>query len=85
MPNKGVIAIPKDKKLHLLAGLALSLLAGLFVYPTWGLATAVVVGALKEIIWDWWLKRGTPEWWDFWATCLGGTAGFAILTMWKGW
>ena len=42
--------MPKDKKLHLLAGLALAIIAGLLFYPLVGLATAAVVGALKEII-----------------------------------
>ena len=74
-----------DKQKHLLAGLALSLLAGLLFCPRIGLATAAVVGALKEIVWDWLLKRGTPEWWDWWCTVLGGAAGFAILAIWKGW
>lgn len=76
-----MIAIPKDKKLHLLAGLALSILAGLFVYPMFGLLTAAVVGALKEIVWDWLLKKGTPEWWDFVATVAGGVIGWALLKM----
>ena len=71
--------MPKDKKLHLLAGLALSLLAGLLFCPIVGLATAVVVGALKEIIWDWLLKKGTPEFLDFVATVLGGALGAVIL------
>ena len=71
--------MPKDKKLHLLAGLALSILAGLFVYPLIGLATAAVVGALKEIIWDWLLKKGTPELLDFVATVAGGVLGAVIL------
>ncbi len=74
-----MIAIPKDKQKHLLAGLALSLAMGLFVYPTWGLITAAVVGALKEIIWDWLLKKGTPEFLDFVATVLGGVLGAVIL------
>jgi hypothetical protein len=74
-----VIAIPKDKQKHLLAGLALSILAGLFVYPLIGLATAAVVGALKEIIWDWLLKKGTPELLDFVATVAGGVLGAVIL------
>ena len=71
--------MPKDKKLHILAGLALSILAGLFIYPLIGLATAAVVGALKEIIWDWLLKKGTPELLDFVATVLGGALGAVIL------
>ena len=71
--------IAKDKKLHLLAGLALSILAGLFVYPMFGLLIAAAVGALKEIIWDWLLKKGTPELLDFVATVLGGVLGAVIL------
>jgi len=71
--------MPKDKKLHLLAGLALSILAGLSFCPLIGLATVAVVGALKEIIWDWLLKKGTPELLDFVATVAGGVLGAVIL------
>ena len=71
--------MPRDKSLHLLAGLALSLLAGLLFCPIVGLATAAVVGALKEIIWDWLLKKGTPEFLDFVATVAGGALGVVIL------
>ena len=71
--------MPKDKKLHILAGLALSLVAGLLICPLIGLAAAAVVGALKEIIWDWLLKKGTPELLDFVATVLGGVLGAVIL------
>ena len=71
--------VPKDKAMHFCAGLALSILAGLFAYPMFGLLIAAAVGALKEIIWDWWWKRGTPERWDSWATVLGGTLGAVIL------
>lgn len=71
--------MPQDKKKHIYAGLALSLLAGLSFCPLIGLATAAVVGALKEIMWDWLLKRGTPEWLDFWATVGGGAVGFLLL------
>ena len=73
--------MPKDKKLHLLAGLALSLLAGLLFCPIVGLATAAVIGALKEIIWDWLLKKGTPEFLDFVATVAGGVVGYALLRL----
>jgi len=69
----------KDKKLHLLAGLALSLLAGLFVCPSFGLAVAVVAGLGKDVVWDRWLKRGTFEWLDIWATVTGGALGAVIL------
>jgi len=71
--------LQKDKLKHAIAGVALSIVAGLFVYPLIGLATAAVVGALKEIIWDWLLKKGTPELLDFVATVAGGVLGAVIL------
>ena len=74
--------MPKDKQKHIFAGLALSLLMGLLFCPLIGLATAAVVGALKEIIWDWLLKKGTPEFLDFVATVAGGLIGLAILKLW---
>ncbi len=77
-----MIAISKDKQKHLLAGLALSILAGLLFCPIVGLATAAVVGALKEIVWVWLLKKGTPELLDFVATVAGGLIGLAILKLW---
>ncbi len=88
----------KDKRLHFIAGMALSLVAGLFVWPLlpplpwwlrwlvmWsrpglGLWAAAMGGAVKELIWDWWWQRGTPEWWDFWATCIGGIVGAVLIT-----
>lgn len=74
--------MPKDKKLHLLAGLALSILAGFLLCPKWGLVVASVIGAGKELVWDKWLEKGTPEWMDFWATVAGGLIGLAILKLW---
>ena len=71
--------MPKDKSLHLLAGLTLAIITWLLFYPLIGLATAAVVGALKEIIRDWLLKRGTPEFLDFAATVAGGVLGAVIL------
>jgi hypothetical protein len=71
--------LQKDKLKHAIAGVALSILAGLFAYPMFGLLIAAAVGALKEIIWDWLLKKGTPELLDFVATVAGGVLGAVIL------
>jgi uncharacterized membrane protein len=91
--------LQKDKLKHAIAGVALSIVAGLFLclvaglIPwTWlqvviagvgaagfGFLVAAVVGAAKEIIWDWLLKKGTPELLDFVATVLGGALGAVIL------
>jgi hypothetical protein len=71
--------MPQDKKKHIYAGLALSILVGLLFCPLAGLVTAAVVGALKEIVWDWLLKKGTPELLDFVATVAGGVIGYTLL------
>lgn len=75
--------MPKDKKLHIYAGLALSLVAGLLFTPLWGLIIASVIGALKEIVWDWLLKKGTPECMDFVATVAGGLTGSGLIFLLK--
>ena len=46
-----------------------------FVLPIVGLATAAVVGALKEIIWDWLLKKGKLEFLNFVVTVAGRVLG----------
>ena len=73
--------VPKDKAMHFCAGLTLSIVAGLTLYPIAGLATAAVIGALKEIVWDWLLKKGTPELLDFVATVAGGVIGYTLLKL----
>ena len=69
----------QDKLKHLLAGIGISLVFGVQFSPLIGLITAAIIGALKEIIWDWLLKKGTPELLDFVATVAGGALGAVIL------
>ena len=69
----------QDKLKHLLAGIGISLVFGVQFLPLIGLITAAIVGALKEIIWDWLLKKGTPELLDFVATVAGGALGAVML------
>ena len=61
--------IPKDKLLHFFYGTLISFVSiGLFGIH--GLWITVVVAAAKEIVYDWYLGKGTPEFSDFVATCL---------------
>jgi hypothetical protein len=46
-----------------------------------GFLVAAVVGAAKEIVWDWLLKKGTPEFLDFVATVAGGVIGYTLLKL----
>jgi len=73
--------IKQDKLKHLLAGIGISLVFGVRFTPFIGLIAAAIVGALKEIVWDWLLKRGTPEFLDFLATALGGVIGYMVVKL----
>ena len=76
-----MVKIGRDKIKHFFAGLAIAIVAGLSFCPLIGLATAAVIGALKEIVWDWLLKKGTPEFLDFVATVAGGVIGYTLLKL----
>ena len=71
----------QDKLKHLLAGIGISLVFGVQFSPLIGLIAAAIVGALKEIIWDWLLKKGTPEFMDFLATALGGVIAYMAIKL----
>jgi hypothetical protein len=71
----------QDKLKHLLAGIGISSVLGVQLSPLIGLIAAAIVGALKEIIWDWLLKRGTPEFLDFLATALGGAIAYMTVKL----
>jgi uncharacterized protein involved in cysteine biosynthesis len=71
----------RDKLKHLLAGIGISLVFGVQFSPLIGLIAAAIVGALKEIIWDWLLKKGTPEFMDFLATALGGAIAYMAIKL----
>jgi hypothetical protein len=69
----------QDDLNHLLVGISISLVFGVQFSPLIGLIAAAIVGALKEIIWDWLLKRGTPEFLDFLATALDGATAYIMV------
>ena len=71
----------RGKLKHLLAGIGISLVFGVQFSPLIGLIAAAIVGALKEIIWDWLLKKGTPEFMDFLATALGGAIAYMAIKL----
>lgn len=70
--------IAEDKIGHFIGGLAI---VGLFNPFGWAeaLAAVVLIGIGKEVVWDKWLGRGTPEVADALATILGG----ALLLGWQ--
>lgn len=72
----------KDKVLHWMFGFFGSLAVGMPLQNPWlGLASGIVAGLTKELVWDLWLKKGTPEFTDFLATLIGAGMAFAILLL----
>lgn len=65
-----------DLLLHALCGFVIALTAVCLTGNFWiGLSVATLAGAGKELIWDKWLKKGTPDKDDFFATVWGGLLG----------
>jgi hypothetical protein len=71
----------QDKLKHLLTGIGIGLIFGVLFSSLIGLIAATILGALKEIIWDWFLKKGTPEFMDFLATALGGAIAYMTVKL----
>jgi len=81
MVKKIISNIAKDKKDHVLLGMfvgyplmilgyLIDILASLnFAIILGGILGIVLVG-LKEIVYDWLMDLGTPEWWDFIASAI---------------
>ena len=62
--------IPQDKKLHFAISTFISIvlmgIADITNISVWyGFFAVVLILAWKEIIWDYALGKGTPEWMDF--------------------
>jgi hypothetical protein len=72
----------KDLILHALCGFVIAL-TGCFISGNFwqGLSAATLAGAGKELIWDKWLKKGTPDKDDAFATAWGGLAGAVVWLM----
>ena len=62
--------IPQDKKLHFTISTCISIvfmgIADITNISVWyGFLAVVLILASKELIWDYALGKGTPEWMDF--------------------
>ena len=66
-------SLPWDKLMHIVMGAVISALLISFIpeLKMYAFLITVVIGGLKEVLWDGYLKKGTPEFWDFVATTLG--------------
>ena len=69
----------EDKVKHLLGGVGLSIFGYLFISPLAGLLLGSVIGICKELIWDWYLRRGTPEVLDALCTIFGAALVWILV------
>lgn len=70
-----------DGLLHILCSLVLCALLSAFL-PVWAAAgITLAVGIGKELIYDKWLSKGTPQWKDIVADVVGIAAGIVIAVL----
>ena len=60
-----------DKKIHLFGSLSVCLVLSFIIPMAWAVGITLALGVGKELIYDWAMKRGTPEWTDFAADVAG--------------
>lgn len=73
--------IPHDKQMHILMGTYLFLMLLIFFNPHLSMLLTSTVGALIELVYDKWWKKGTPEFTDWLATTAGGLYPYLIITI----
>ena len=71
--------IPYDKKLHVIASMCMLLFFALFFTMLEATYLSLLVGICKEVIWDKWLGKGTPDIYDMVANVAGITLGSFIV------
>ena len=69
MVKKFIDSLARDKKDHIILGVILGFPLVMLLGVYGGLIGILFVGA-KEVVHDWLLKKGTPEWWDFIASAV---------------
>jgi len=80
-----------DKTYHVFAGISIALLTGFLIYSfsdkglltsaAFGVLFGIIIGALKELVYDKMLKKGSATWSDFVATLYGSCVGGVLLIM----
>ena len=70
--------MPYDKKWHMILSAAACLFLGLLLPILTAAGITLVFGVGKEIVYDKWMGRGTPEWLDFLADVLGVAAACVV-------
>jgi len=92
MIKKIIDSIADDKKDHVLLGmfigyplqligLILDIILGYSIFFYIGSLIGIALVGAKEIIYDWYLGKGNPEWWDFIASAIPIAFGILIYVL----
>lgn len=68
-----------DKQQHFHAGIILCLLLGVIFTPAKAALIVIIIGALKELVWNWLFEFGTPDYFNFIMVAIGAEVGIVIL------
>lgn len=71
----------KDLLDHLVYSMALTLLLALFMHPINAAKVVLLIGLLKEVVWDKSMARGTPSWQDVAADAFGIALALAAIDL----
>ena len=71
--------LQKDKIKHILVSCGLVISISIFKGVIIGLVATFLIGLLKEIVFDYFLKQGTYDKYDMYANIFGITCGLIIL------
>ena len=85
-------SIADDKKDHVLLGmfigyplqligLILDIILGYSIFFYIGSLIGITLVGAKEVIYDWYLGKGNPEWWDFIASAIPIVFGILIYVL----
>lgn len=70
--------IAADKLGHIKMCAGIACVASLLFTPQIGFGVAMTVGVGKEVIYDWALGKGAPEWGDLLADLVGSILGMGV-------
>lgn len=68
----------RDKLLHLIGGIYLFLILSLAMPHEIACGVTIIVGICKEVVWDKWFGKGTPEILDTTMTSIGALSIYIL-------
>lgn len=82
VPKLKQLFLTKDKLWHI--GVSIILVLMMFVFTQsilWGACITLLIGLVKEFVWDKWMNKGFFSWLDISANMIGITTAFIILLL----